>query len=142
MAKLQGDSAAEFEEMRVRAVQEIKNGNHDEVRDMLSSAWDNLPDGKYEYSESYIIVWYILSNSIECNDIGTMNQWVDKIFHAAPSRGDTGEREMWAGRVAYESGEKEKALGYFRVAHKKSKGRAFWKDDTKYKAFLMENGLT
>ncbi len=61
-----------------------------------------MPNDKVQYDESFLIIWGILEISIQINEIDIMNQWVDKIFIADPERGDTGEREMWAGRVAYE----------------------------------------
>jgi len=141
MPKLQGELGEEFENTRQAAVQYFRKGDHSAAIQLLTDAWEKLPEGKYEYDESFIIVWYILDNAIECRDIDTMKKWVDKVFLADPKRGDYGEREMWAGRVAYESGETEKALEYLRVAYKKSKGRVFGDTDKKYKAFLIDNGL-
>ena len=51
----------------------------------------------------------------------------------------TTEREMWAGRVAYELGNMTEALEYFKIANIKSKGRCFWERDNKYKDFFMKN---
>jgi hypothetical protein len=44
-------------------------------------------------------------------------------FWPHPEIGDTGERELWAGNVAYEIGDLPKAREYFDVANKKSRGR-------------------
>lgn len=76
--------------------------------------------------------------AILIGSVDIMNQWVDKIFYADPGRGDTGEREMWAGRVAYESDEKGKAMEYFRIANNKSRGRCFGNKDQKYKEFFID----
>jgi len=139
MPKLQGDLEIKFEEIIEKASEEYQNKNYAKAIGLLTGAWNMLPNGKYEYDESFTVVWYVLQTALEKGDIEAMNQWVDKVFIADPGRGDTGEREMWAGRVAYKSDEKEKALNYFKIAHKKSKGRAYGSKDKVYKAFLNEN---
>jgi len=131
-----------FETVRLEVIEKNKAGKGQDAIVLLENAWKDLPGNKYDYDESFIIVWYILHICIEIHDVETMNKWVDKVFLASPTRTDGGEREMWAGRVAYESGEKEKAIDYFRIAYKKSKGRVFGDKDKIYKTFLIENGLT
>ncbi|MGG3927062.1 hypothetical protein ABET51_13795 [Metabacillus fastidiosus] len=65
-----------------------------------------------------------------------MKKWVDKIFAADPERGDTGERDLWAGKVAYELGDLSKAREYLDIANMKSRGRCFGVKDGKYLKFL------
>jgi hypothetical protein len=101
----------------------------------LEQAWDELPNNKVEYDESFLIVWGILDIAIILKDIKRMKKWVDKIFIADPERGDTGERELWAGKVAYEIGEFSKAKEYFDIAFKKSRGRCFGPKDSEYLKF-------
>ena len=127
---------------KIQKLMDESNNRYDEGQfrnaiDLLIEAWDILPGDKYEFDESYLIVWGILDIAILIKDIDVMNKWVDKIFHSDPSRGDTGEREMWAGRVAYESGELDKAKEYFKIANKKSCGRCFGDEDKKYKSFFI-----
>lgn len=64
-----------------------------------------------------------------------MQKWVDKIFVSDPERGDTGERDLWAGKVADEIGDYHKAKEYFELAYKKSGGRCFGTKDGKYLRF-------
>lgn len=116
---------------------EYDNGDYIKSIDLLIEAWDKLPDDKVQYDESYLIIWGILDIAIKIGNIDIMNQWVDKIFIADPGRGDTGEREMWAGRVAYESNDMDKAKMYFEIANQKSKGRCFGDNDKKYKKLLI-----
>jgi hypothetical protein len=107
--------------------------------ELLEEAWDLLPSDKISYSESFLIVWGILDVSILINDLDRMNKWVDKVFTSSPQRGDTGERELWAGKVAYETGDLEKAKSYLVLANQKSRGRCFGNKDGKYLRFLKQN---
>ena len=103
----------------------------------LYKAWEILPEPKYCYDESYSIVWEILNIAIIIKDRGVLTEWLDKIFLADPERVDSGEREMWAGRVYYALENKEKAYNYFKVANMKSRGRCFWPTDKIYKDFYL-----
>lgn len=138
MAYVEGVLGEKIQEMMDESNNQFDLGNYEASIKMLIDAWDELPDDKNQYDESFLIVWGILDIAIHIKDINIMNQWVDKIFSADPERGDTGEREMWAGRVAFESNNMEKALEYFKVADKKSRGRCFGTKDDKYKKFLKE----
>ena len=65
-----------------------------------------------------------------------MKKWIDNIFVADPAKGDTGERELWAGKVAFELGDLALAKKYLETANKKSRVRCFGGDDGKYLEFL------
>lgn len=105
---------------------------------LLEQAWDELLDPKFIYDESYLIVWGILDICVLINDMDKANKWVDKIFLCDPERPDTGEREYWAGKVAYETRNFEKAKEYLASANKKSRGRCFGNKDGKYLRFLKQ----
>lgn len=140
MAYVPGDLGKKIENLMDNSNNEYNKGNYDKAIDLLINAWELLPDDKNQWEESYLIIWRILDVSIrKTGKIDIMNQWVNNIFYADPGRRDTGEREMWAGRVAYESGAKDQALEYFKTANKKSRGRCFWDSDGKYREFLIEN---
>lgn len=94
-------------------------------REVLFEAWKLLPEDKYIFDESYWIVAFILDLSMKLDDMKTADEWVDKIFKCDLERIDDGDREMWAGKVAYESGKVEEARKYFEIAYKKSEGRCF-----------------
>ena len=139
MAYVEGELGEKIQNLMDESNEQWDKGEYRKSIDLLIEAWNELPDDKVQYDESYLIVWGILDISILTNDIVTMNEWVDKVFVADPGRGDTGEREMWAGRVAYESNEMNKAKEYFEIANKKSKGRCFGDNDEKYKSFYRQN---
>lgn len=111
---------------------------YNEALSLLFEAWELLPEPKYKWDESYTIVEGVLDVAILLNDSSTLMSWVDKIFLADPERVDSGEREMWAGRVFYELGKKEEAYQYFEKADKKSRGRCFWPSDKEYRNFYLK----
>lgn len=116
-----------------------EKGKLHQARDALFKAWDILPENKYIYDESYWIVAFILDLSIDIHDIDMANKWVDKIFKCDLERQDDGDREMWAGKVAYESGKVDEAKKFFKIAIKKSEGRCFWEErNKKYLAVLKK----
>jgi tetratricopeptide (TPR) repeat protein len=135
MAYVGGEKGAYIEELMNKSNDEFDKGNLDKSISLLEQAWDELPNNKVEYDESFLIVWGILDIAIILKDIKRMKKWVDKIFIADPERGDTGERELWAGKVAYEIGEFSKAKEYFDIAFKKSRGRCFGPKDSEYLKF-------
>ena len=138
MAYVEGELGKKIEELMDESFCQYKNGDYEKAINLLIEAYDELPDGKNEYDESYLIVWRILDIAIKAHMIDIMNQWVDKIFYADLERIDSGEREMWAGRVAYESGDMKKAKEYIKIANKKSHGRCFSEKDKKYRELLIQ----
>ncbi|WP_324659972.1 hypothetical protein, partial [Bacillus cereus] len=136
MAYVAGENGVYIQELMDKSNEEFDKGNLDESVFLLEQAWKELPDDKVIYDESFLIIWGILDISIVLNDVERMKKWVDKIFVADPERGDTGERELWAGKVAYEVGDFSKAREYLEIANKKSKGRCFSAEDGKYLKFL------
>lgn len=109
--------------------------------DLYEKTWDKIPgesiEEKCEYSESYLLVKRILDKALEDKDFNTMKKWVNIFFKADLKRPDGGEREMYAGKVAFELGNKEKAKEYFTTAFQKSNGRKMMKND-KYTKFFFE----
>jgi len=138
MAYVKGELGKKIEGLMDESFCQYKNSDYEKAINLLIEAWGELPDGKNEYDESYLIVWRILDIAIKAHKIDIMNQWVDKIFYADLERIDSGEREMWAGRVAYESGDMKKAKEYIKIANKKSHGRCFSEKDKKYRELLIQ----
>ena len=138
MAYVEGKLGERIEKLMDESNVQYDKGEYRKSIQLLIDAWNELPGEKVQYDESFLIVWGILEICIQIKEIEIMNQWVDKIFIADPERGDTGEREMWAGRVAYESNDMDKAKKYFEIANKKSRGRCFGDNDVKYKKMLLE----
>ncbi len=140
---LDGELGKQLEEMIVKALGMNSSEMAEERIRMMEEAWELLPDGKYEYDESFHIVSYILGAAIKINDKETMLKWKDRILLADPERTDSGEKEMWVGRVNYALGDMEAALAYMDIAKKKSGGRCFRPNDKVYKEFYknaIQNG--
>ncbi|KFX57258.1 hypothetical protein FDC50_16205 [Clostridium botulinum] len=136
MAYVGGVLGKEIQMLMDESNSKYEEGNYNTAIELLERAWYKLPNKNVEYDESFLIVWGILDISILLKNKSKMSEWVDKIFVADPERGDTGEREMWAGRVAFEIGDRNKAKYYFEIANKKSKGRCFGNKDDVYKKFF------
>mgnify|MGYP002524859525 FL=1 len=130
MAYVQGSLGEEISKAMEDAAALFKQGAYQQSIDRFADAWDLLPDSKYPYDESYLIVWRILIVALKANDTTTMKRWVKHIFLADPERADCGEREMWGARVAMACGDEEKAFQYIDVAMRKSHGRCFERNDT------------
>ena len=130
MAYVQGGLGKEISKAMEDAAALFKQGAYQQSIDRFADAWDLLPDSKYPYDESYLIVWRILIVALKANDTTAMKRWVKHIFLADPERADCGEREMWGARVAMACGDKEEAFRYIDVAIKKSHGRCFERNDT------------
>ncbi|GGA28752.1 hypothetical protein [Psychrobacillus lasiicapitis] len=138
MSYVTGEKGAHIKELLDKSNEEFDKGNIEESVVLLEQAWKELPDNKVIFDESFLIIWGILDISIILNDTERMKKWVDNIFVADPARGDTGERELWAGKVAYELCDLGKAKEYLDTANKKSRGRCFSEDDEKYLKFLKD----
>ena len=95
MAYVQGSLGEKISKTMDDAAALFKQGDYQQSIDMFARAWDLLPDSKYSYDESYLIVWRILIVALKANDTAVMRRWVKHIFLADPERADCGEREMW-----------------------------------------------
>lgn len=102
MAYVTGEKGAHIQGLMDQSNEEFDKGNLEESVSLLEQAWGELPADKIIFDESFLIIWGILDISIILNDTVRMKKWVDNIFVADPARGDTGERELWAGKVAFE----------------------------------------
>lgn len=137
MPKLEVELTKKLEDIIVKTILMISGNESKEAIGILEEAWELIPDGKYEYDESFHIVAGILEAAIKINDKECIAKWKDKVLLADPERADGGEKEMWVGRAEYTLGEFEKAREYMKIANEKSRGRCFWPEDTVYKNFFF-----
>ena len=143
MPTVGGELGKHLEEIWVKALGMNSSEMAEERIRMMEEAWELLPDGKYEYDESFHFVSFILESALMIHDKERLLKWRDRVLLAAPQRADSGEKEMWVGRVNYALGDMEAALAYMDIAKKKSGGRCFHPDDKIYKEFYknaIENG--
>ena len=139
MALLESKLEEKIEEIRQKSRKMITGDNPEDAIVLLEEAWEMLPDGKYEYDESFHIVSYILEAAIKIDNKDCLLKWMDKVLLASPERYDCGEKEMWVGRTYYALGNFEKAREFIEIANKKSGGRCFRPKDTVYKNFFFDN---
>ena len=119
------ESNKEFD--RKKYIQSIK---------LLDKAWELLPEPKGGYSESYHIALYASETYLLIKDTSKAKEWADIIKKCGLNRIDSGEREFLSGKVAFESGDLDKAKQFFEIANRKSEGRCFSSEDGKYLKFF------
>lgn len=105
---------------------------------LLDEAWNLLPEPKEQCDESFLIVRWFIKTAIQASSVEMMEKWAPKILIADLERLDSGEREAWYGKVAYELGDYNSAEKYLKIARKKSKGRCFDANDQKYIDFIIK----
>lgn len=137
MALVQGSLGDRIEEIRALTRKMISGDDAEKAIVMLEEAWDLLPEGKYEYDESFHIVAYILEAAIKTDNKECLLKWKDRVLLADPERYDCGEKEMWVGRANYVLGDLEGAREFMKIANEKSGGRCFRPKDTEYKKFYF-----
>lgn len=79
MAYVQGSLGEKISKTMDDAAALFKQGDYQQSIDMFARAWDLLPDSKYSYDESYLIVWRILIVALKANDTAVMKRWVKHI---------------------------------------------------------------
>lgn len=137
MVCIDGELGKKLEEILVKTRVMILGDEVKEAIRILEEAWELLPNGKYEYDDSFRIIASILAGAIKINDKECILRWKDKIMLANLKRADCGEREMWVGRANYVLGDFEGAREYMEVANNKSRGRCFRPEDSEYKKFYF-----
>lgn len=139
MVKLSSPIQKQVERKMDESNMEFDKGNYVESIKFLEEAWVLLPNNpKGIYDESFHIVLYITETYLLIKDTDQANKWVDRIFQCDLERIDCGEREFLAGKVAYESGDFEKAKKYFIIANEKSEGRCFTSNEGEYLRFFKK----
>ncbi|MFF2484305.1 hypothetical protein [Paenibacillus sp. NPDC058071] len=133
MASLHSPIKEKFEFLINKSNEQFENGNHNDSIKTLEEAWGLLPEPKGIYSEeSFHLVKDIIDTCFVINDFIKAKEWSDKIYLTGFARKDTGKKEFISGKVAYELGDLELAKEFFSIANKKSEGRCFEDEHTKY----------
>ena len=74
MAYVQGSLGEKISKTMDDAAALFKQGDYQQSIDMFARAWDLLPDSKYSYDESYLIVWRILIVALKANTFSWLIQ--------------------------------------------------------------------
>jgi hypothetical protein len=138
MLKLDTELNKYIETLMDRSNEEYDKGEYAESIRLLEDAWDKLPEPKGEYSESFHIARYISETYMLINNLKQTKKWSNELFKCGLHRIDSGERELLAGKVAFELGEFEISKKYFTIANDKSEGRCFEDEDIKYVKFFKK----
>lgn len=101
----------------------FENGEYDGAWKLCMDAWDLLPEPKYKQSISWFMVLDIVKYAIETKHIEYADKFIGLLFICALNRADSGEREFWAGRLAYAKGDTDIAKELFALSLEKSEGR-------------------
>jgi tetratricopeptide (TPR) repeat protein len=120
--------------------EEFAKNNYDRSIEYLLDAWDKLPEPKVIYGDSFHIARDISETYLLVNDFKNADTWSQVLFRCSLQRVDVGERDFLAGKIAFESGDREEALKFFKKADEKSEGRCFEDEDIKYKEFFKNGG--
>jgi tetratricopeptide (TPR) repeat protein len=115
------------------------DGNYEEYEKIFLEAWELLPEPKGEWKESYSIIRDLIENYFLMGEPHKAKKWSDLMFLCNPEKNSYGERELYAGMVAYELGDFIKAREFFNIVQKESGGR-LWKREgvMKYFKFFKE----
>lgn len=134
MALLESPLKEQVAQLEEKGFQFYLKGNYEGYQEALLDAWKLLPEPKELWDESFSISKNILENYLVMELPSEAQKWVETVLKADPERQSDGERELYAGMVAYELGEFEKAMGFFEVVQKDSGGR-LWKRSNVMKYF-------
>ena len=137
MAQLKSPLEEQVEFLRAKSFTLLTEGNYEEREKVLLEAWELLPLPKEQWEVSFTLAYYLINGYIKMNTPLKAKKWAEIIFD--PERKSHGERELYAGIVAYELGDFEKAREYFDIVQKDSGGR-LWKRPNvmKYCKFYKE----
>ncbi len=107
--------------------------------EVCRKAWDLIPDdNKYNYSESGLIIYVILTFAIRNENREIISEWMEKLDCYEPEESRTDKTYYLKGKAAYVFGDYDKAREYLGIANKNSRGRCFEEGDEKYLKFLLE----
>jgi hypothetical protein len=138
MVKLEASLQKQINDLIQSCGVEYQKGNNIEAIKILEKAWELLPNPKVVFDDSYHIAKYIIQFCLLAKDYVKAKRWSNIIFICDLERADSGEREFLAGKVAFDSDDLDIAKEFFFIANKKSEGRCFVDEDTKYLKFFKK----
>lgn len=122
---LSEDLEKEIWDLRRQASSFFRDKNYEGMKKVMLKSWDQLPDPKTRYDESFWIAHMMCEAAIGEKNIPLAEEWI-KIYKIANlSRIDGGERVFMEGRIAYMKEDFDAARELFKQADKISKGRVF-----------------
>ena len=132
---LEIDSAITVE--RNKAHNYKKNYDYESAEIHYLKAWDLLPEPKYDWDVSQILIYRISDFYLEWKKFETAIEWAKQVFRTSPSASD-GTPHIVFGKIYFESGNVDLALDNFIKAYEVAGKRAFEGEDPKYLKFYRE----
>ena len=129
-----------IQNMRDEWTSKFEEGAYGETWKLCMDAWDLLPEPKYKQDISWFIVTDIIKYSIETKQYEYADRFLGLLFICDLDRADTGEREFWAGRLAYAKGDMNIAKELFALSlekGKKGRGIITRKENQVYKELVQ-----
>ncbi len=136
---LSDDLLEEIDQLYHKSLKAFEENNIEENAACLRSIWNKLLEDKSQLSVSYHIARELAEDFMMIKDYQEAMKWAMETFNCSANRYDYGERELLVGKVAYESGDMEKAKAYLTLADKKSQGKIFDEGDVKYLRFIRNH---
>jgi len=100
----------------------------------LEELWNRIPEPKTEALNAYLVIEKAVAICLKNNDLDQAWKWSLLAPQFSAIRHDVGEAEFLIGKVAFLRGDTETAKINFQIANKKSKGKIFQGEDTRFKA--------
>jgi hypothetical protein len=135
MADLPIDIQKKIDILIDEAYEYFQKGNTNESFNNYYKAFDLILEPKNQYGESFNITKYLLDDYITIKDKDKAYEKIKDLEKYYSLRYDAGELELIKGKTFFEFEDYNKALQYFDIAFKKSKGREFQGEDPKYLNF-------
>lgn len=130
--RLSGEAKELYEKNMEIASGYYEEKDWDNYFGMLKTCWNSIPEPQVEYAKSFELLMIYFTNACKYGYAKEMLPYVPAMKAADLARADIGDREYYIAIVYYENGMIDEAKEMFRIADKKSRGRAI--SDKKYKA--------
>lgn len=129
-------------DMKLKWTSKFKEGEYEEAWKVCMDTWRLLPEPKYKEPASWDIVPDIVKYSIETKNFEYADKFIGLLYICDLDRADSGEREFWAGRLAYAKGDMDIAKELLACSLEKSGGFGIitHKENRVYKEFAQGKG--
>lgn len=129
------DSAVTAE--RNKAFEFKKQNNYQSAEKHYLKAWELLPEPKYDWDSSQILIYRISDFYLEWRKFEQALAWAKQVFDTKPLAGD-GTPYITLGRIYFEAGDMDQAFSNFEKAFELAGKRAYDGEDKKYLEFYKK----
>ena len=120
------------------AVHSLKNGEIENFFKLSEIAWNEFPEPKENWNQSFNFLKMVLKNSLKLKRFDEFEKWL-KRFESVEKNLNLGEEEylFYKGVYHFENSQFEISKEVFNQMFKVDKGRSFEDQDPKYKDFYL-----